>query len=293
MYLKDWSRTATLAIILGVGLAPATDAQDTEPQRTIEHISGGLYKFTNSRHSSVFLVTDEGIIATDPINAEAAAWLKSELDKRFGKPVKVVIYSHHHADHISGGEVFAGAEFVGHENIVDDIKKDKVATPIPTTTFSDTKTITLGGQAVELIYLGSGHADNMIAMRFPGEQALFLVDIVSARRLPFRTLGFGRDDLDGTLSQLRKAESLTGYNKLVTGHAAPYILVAKPEEITKTREYLEALRGQVQAAMDQGKSLEEIKRTVNMENYRNLFMYDQFLPLNIEGMYRHLGGKKT
>lgn len=282
----------SLAVILGFALAMSAQAQDKKVRRSIEHISGGLYKFNNNFHSSVFLVTDEGIIATDPINVEAATWLKGELDKRFGKPIKVVIYSHHHGDHVSGGEAFAGAEFVGHESIVDDLKKDKVPTPIPTTTFSDTKTITLGGQSVELIYLGSGHSDNLIAMKFPGERTLFIVDAVSAHRLPFRTMGAGRDSLDGVLSQIRKAESITGYDKLITAHGAPYILIAKPNMLTQAREYIEELRDQVQNAMDSGKSLDEIKRTVKMENYQNLFMYKQFLPLNIEGMYQHLGGKK-
>lgn len=282
---------ALLVVILGFALAMTAQAQDKKVRRSIEHISGGLHKFNNNFHSSVFLVTDEGIIVTDPINVEAARWLKGELDKRFGKPVKVVIYSHHHADHVSGGEAFAGAEFVGHENIVDDLKKDKVPTPIPTTTFSDTKTITLGGQSVELIYLGSGHSDNLIAMKFPGERTLFIVDAVSAHRLPYRTMGAGRDSLDGALSQIRKAESITGYDKLITAHGAPYVLVAKPNMLTQAREYIEELRNQVQDAMNAGKSLDEIKRTVKMENYRNFYMYKQFLPLNIEGMYQHLGGK--
>jgi glyoxylase-like metal-dependent hydrolase (beta-lactamase superfamily II) len=286
-----WKVRMLGVFIATLGVAWVVSAQTQETTRTIDHVSGGLYKFTNNFHSSVFLVTDEGIIATDPINAEAAAWLKSEFDKRFGKPVKVLIYSHHHADHISGGDAFGAAEIVAHENIVDDIEKDKVPTPLPTSTFSDTKTITLGGQSVELIYLGSGHSDNLIAMKFPGEQALFIVDIVSAHRLPFRTIGAGRDSLDGIVAQIRKAESITGYNKLITAHSAPYILIAKPDMLGQARGYIEALRDQVQAAMAAGKSLDEIKQTVKMENYQHVFMYDQFLPLNIEGIYTHLGGK--
>ena len=282
---------SVVTMMLVVAIAAGVAAQSVNVQRTIDHISGGLYKFTNRFHSSVFLVTDDGIIATDPINAEAAKWLKSELDKRFGKPVKVVIYSHHHADHVSGGEVFVGAEFIGHENIIDDLKKDEVPTPLPTTTFAETKTITLGGQSVELIHLGTGHSDNLIAMKFPQEQALFIVDIVSAHRLPWRTLGAGRDNLDGMIAQIRKAESISGYNKLITAHGAPYMLLSKPEMLGQIRGYIETLRDQVQVAIDTGKSLDEIKQTVKMETYQNLFMYNQFLPLNIEGMYSHLGGK--
>lgn len=289
MMWKQWMSRSVLIAVLGIVLAVHAQAQ--EPTRTIEHVSGGLYKFTNKFHASVFLVTDEGIIATDPINAEAAAWLKREFDQRFGKPVKFLIYSHHHADHVSGGEAFGAAEIVAHENIVDDLEKDEVPTPLPTTTFADTKTITLGGQSVELIYLGSGHSDNLIAMKFPGEQALFVVDIVSAHRLPYQTIGAGRDRLDGIIEQIRKAESITGYDKLITAHSAPYILIAKPDMLGQTRAYIEALRDAVQAAMDAGKSLDEIKQTVKMESYQNWFMYDPFLPLNIEGMYTHLGGK--
>jgi glyoxylase-like metal-dependent hydrolase (beta-lactamase superfamily II) len=289
--MMTWKQRILGVLIAILGVTWIASAQTPETTRTIDHVSGGLYKFTNNFHSSVFLVTDEGIIATDPINAEAAAWLKGEFDKRFGKPVKFLIYSHHHADHISGGDAFGAAEIVAHQNIVDDIEKDKVPTPIPTSTFSDTKTITLGGQSVELISLGSGHSDNLIAMKFPGEQALFIVDIVSAHRLPYRNMGAGRDSLDGIIAQIRKAESITGYNKLITAHSAPYILIAKPEMIGQTRVYIEALRDEVQAAMDAGKSLDEIKQTVKMENYQHVFMYEQFLPLNIEGMYTHLGGK--
>ena len=73
---------------------------------------------------------------------------------------------------------------------------------------------------------------------------------------------------------------------------APYILIAKPGELRQVRVYTEELRDQVQAAMAAGKSLDEIKQSIKMEKYQNLFMYDRFLPLNIEGMYAHLGGKK-
>jgi glyoxylase-like metal-dependent hydrolase (beta-lactamase superfamily II) len=92
------------------------NARAQEARRSIVKIAGDLYRFQNNTHFSVFLVTREGIIATDPINAGAAQWLKAEIDRRFSRPVKYVIYSHHHPDHVSGGSVFADtAIFVAHE----------------------------------------------------------------------------------------------------------------------------------------------------------------------------------
>ncbi len=59
-----------------------------EPKRAITNIAGDLYRFQNNFHFSVFLVTPEGVIVTDPINADAANWLKAEIDKRFGVPIR-------------------------------------------------------------------------------------------------------------------------------------------------------------------------------------------------------------
>ncbi|MCH8198071.1 MAG: hypothetical protein IH904_08310, partial [Proteobacteria bacterium] len=46
------------------------------PVRGIERIAGDVYRFRDNHHYSVFMVTPEGVIATDPINADAAIWLK-------------------------------------------------------------------------------------------------------------------------------------------------------------------------------------------------------------------------
>ena len=53
-------------------------AQDA-PIREITNITDDLYRFQNNTHFTVFLVTDEGIIVTDPVDKEAAAWVRNEL----------------------------------------------------------------------------------------------------------------------------------------------------------------------------------------------------------------------
>ena len=71
-------------------------AQAAAPVREISQIAGNLYRFRNNFHFSVFAVTNDGVIATDPINADAARWLKAEIQQRFNQPVRYVIYSHDH-----------------------------------------------------------------------------------------------------------------------------------------------------------------------------------------------------
>jgi len=102
-----------------------------EPERVIEHVTGDLYRFRQVRHIGVFLATSEGIILVDPTFPEMAAWVKEQLDERFGVPVKYVIYSHNHNDHAGGGDVFADtATFIGHENMRKNLQRPADDAPL-------------------------------------------------------------------------------------------------------------------------------------------------------------------
>jgi glyoxylase-like metal-dependent hydrolase (beta-lactamase superfamily II) len=257
-------------------------AQD-EPQRAITLIAGDLYRFQNQFHYSVFLVTPAGIVVTDPINASAAQWLKAELARRFpGKPIRYLIYSHSHADHIAGGEVFAdSATVVAHERTKARILEEKVPTAVPNLTFSQRMSIELGGKTVELSYLGRNHSDNLIVMRFPDEQTLFAVDIVAAKRLPYRDFPDGY--LDDWIVALKSIEGMD-FEILAPGHAG----LGSKADIAEHRRYFELLRERVKREMDAGESLEEIKRSVKMTEYESWGAYRDWVELNVEGMYRYL-----
>ena len=74
---------------------------------SVKSISDGLYVFRWWVYRSIFMVTDEGVIVTDPMNPKAANLLLGEIRKITDKPVKFVVYSHNHHDHISGGKVLS------------------------------------------------------------------------------------------------------------------------------------------------------------------------------------------
>jgi glyoxylase-like metal-dependent hydrolase (beta-lactamase superfamily II) len=115
MRLATW---LTLSLCSLVGFVPVAAAQQAPP-RGIVNITGQLYRAQNNNHYTVFLVTPEGIIMSDPINRDFARWLKGEMASRFKVPVRYVLYTHHDWDHASGGVVFADtAEFVGHRNML-------------------------------------------------------------------------------------------------------------------------------------------------------------------------------
>jgi glyoxylase-like metal-dependent hydrolase (beta-lactamase superfamily II) len=280
--LSVYARCLASSLLL-LSLTCASAHAQNEPQRAITPIAGDLYRFQNQFHYSVFLVTSEGIIVTDPINASAAQWLKAELARRFpGKPIRYLIYSHSHADYIAGGEVFAdGATVVAHERAKAHILEEKVPTAVPTLTFSQRMSIELGGKTVELYYLGRNHSDNLIVMRFPDEQTLFAVDIVASKRLPYRDFPDGY--LDDWIVALKSIEGMD-FEILAPGHAG----LGSKADIAEHRRYFELLRERVKREMDAGKSLEEIKRSVKMTEYESWGAYRDWVELNVEGMYRYL-----
>lgn len=256
-------------------------AQDTS-SFAISRIAGDLYRFQNATHRSVFLVTPEGIVVTDPISADVARWLKGELQSRFNLPVKYVIYSHGHGDHISGGEAFADtATFVAHAGVAAQMERSKVTAPAPQETFTDRKTIRLGGKTIELAYLGRNHTDNSIVMLFPEARTVFAVDFVSVKRVHYRD--FPDAFLDEWPESLRKLEALD-FDILAPGHG----VLGTKDDVRTSREYLEDLRAQVAAQLAQGKDEAQIVAAVTMEKYRGWERYEEWRALNVQGMVRHL-----
>ena len=272
-----------LAFVLAFGAVSGAALALQEPQREITQIAGDLYRFQNNSGYSVFLVTPEGVIATDPINAEAAEWLIGQIDARFGVPIKYVVYSHDHADHISGGEVFrdAGALVVAHENAKRDIIDENHPTAVPDITFEHQLTIELGDKIVELHYVGRNHSDNSLVMHFPEERTLFAVDFIRVKRMPFRKLPDWY--IPDWVDSLRAVEQMD-FDILATGHGP----LGDKSDVTATREYAEDLINAVAAAARAGQTLAEAQASITLPKYQSWSNYEQYLPLNIEGVYTRI-----
>jgi glyoxylase-like metal-dependent hydrolase (beta-lactamase superfamily II) len=272
-------RNVAGAVLAGVVAAAGTSAPAQEPQREITQIAGDLYRFQNNFHFSVFLVTPDGVIATDPIDADAAAWLEGEIRARFDQPIKYVVYSHDHADHISGGEVFkeAGASVVAHENAKGTIVGENRPTAVPDITFSEEMTIELGGKTVELIFPGRSHSDNLIAMLFPEERVAFTVDFISVERLPYQTLADSY--FPDWIEAIKEVEAMD-FDILAPGHGP----LGTKADATDHRRYLEDLHDAVLEAARAGQSLEEMQASITLDKYQGWSQYEEWRPMNIEGM---------
>jgi glyoxylase-like metal-dependent hydrolase (beta-lactamase superfamily II) len=274
MLFRTFATTMTAAALTAAIALPAL-AQ--EPKREITNIAGDVWRFQNNFHTTVFVVTAEGVVVTDPINAEAGQWLEAEIASRFAKPVTHLVYSHSHGDHASGGAVFADtATVIAQENAPAGI--DGVA---PDIRFSERMSFTSGDHSFELTSLGPGHGSDMLAMVIRPEGVAYVVDVVSPGRLPYKD--FPGADIAGLIEQTRRVEALD-FGILAPGHSR----IGDKADAVEAREYVEWLRAAVAAELNAGKTVEDIVAGLDTSAYQGMMAYDMWRDLNIQGMARWL-----
>lgn len=186
-------------------------------------IAPGLYTFRYTGTRNIFMVTKDGVIATDPISPEAARVMRDEIRKVTDQPVRYVVYSHNHWDHIPGGQIFRdeGAKFIAQENCVAHFRsKPHPDIVMPDITFTDRYTVELGGRTLDLIYLGANHGDCLTFMRPDAENGkyLFAVDIATPGGTPLNFMaGYSPDQWLRTLKELEAMD----FSITIPGHGVP------------------------------------------------------------------------
>lgn len=274
---------SVFGILLSLLLNFSVMAQPSRPPDEITKLAEDVYLFRHQAHQAIFVVTLDGVIVTDPISLDAATWLRTEIAKLTDQPVRYVIYSHHHNDHITGGRAFGDqALFISHEAARAKIlKAADPSTPVPDLTFTDRMSIDLGGKHVELIYTGKNHSDNSLVVLLPQNKLLFAVDFIPVDSVAYRALpdGYPNDWIES----LKQVERLD-FDRLVPGHGK----IGKKEHVRLFRQYLEALRTAVSEQIQSGASLEEAKKSIRLPKYEQWDGYADWFTENVEGMYRYL-----
>ena len=146
----------------------------------------GAYWVTDGLYNSMFIVSDVGVIVIDAPRSYADK-LQDAISEVTDKPVKYFIYSHHHADHTAGSMQFGNDVIrVAHELTADELRrKNDPNRPLPDVTFSDSHTVKLRNQKVELSYPGLQHSPGNVFIYLPKQKVLMLVDVLYPGWVPF------------------------------------------------------------------------------------------------------------
>jgi glyoxylase-like metal-dependent hydrolase (beta-lactamase superfamily II) len=275
-----------MAAVVSIALTAPAPGQ-APPTFATTKVEGteNVYIFRYVRHQSMFIVTPQGVIATDPIGLRrpAAKAYIEEIRKITTAPIKYVIYSHSHFDHIAGGQPFKdlGAVVVAHRNAKARIAALKGAdVVVPDQVVDRKRVIKLGGTTLELIYLGKNHSDSTLVMRLPKEKIIFTVDWIPLETVPFRAMA---DTYLPEIEDGLKKVIAMDWNRLIPGHPSPSgRQIGTKEDARAALAYLQDLSAAVKKAADDHKCLAEAMRDIKLPKYEKWANYDAYLPMNIE-----------
>ena len=242
-------------------------------------VAENIYSFGNTMaYFSLVMVTDEGVIVVDPAEQNHSKAMLEAIRIIIEQPVKYLIYSHSHWDHTGGGQVFKneGATILSHIDARDWLLEH----PNPNVLVADEvwegnlNEIVLGGKTLELHHFGPSHGEGMTVFYLPEEKIIYIVDIVTPKRLAFTIMpDFSPKDWERTLIEVEKLD----FDTAMFGHKRAY---GPASEVTEVREYLQDLRAEIFSMMQAGANPFLIPATIELPKYQEWEFYDEWLEMN-------------
>ena len=240
-----------------------------------------------------FVVTDEGVVVFDALGTPSHGdALIREIAKITDKPIRYVVVSHYHADHIYGLQAFkekTGARILAHEKALeyavnDETAEEKAGARLeqrrgalypfvnektrvihPDEIFSGRKVLVLGGKTFTIEQAGPAHSGSDLIMLVEPERIVFAGDVVQNGRVPF----MNGDDVD-TSRWLAALEAIEALNPsiVIPGHGRP-IRGAK-EALAFTRGYIETVRARMAQAVANWTDFDKAYEEADWDAYKDL-----------------------
>ena len=247
-----------------------------------------------------FVVTGDGVIVFDSLGTPSLAHkLVQKITEITKQPIKKVIVSHYHADHIYGLQVFEelGAEIIApygaQKYIQSEAAKNRLEERqfslepwvnenthlvLPDTTVSSSTKFTLGDLSFTLNFMGKAHSDGDLTLLVEPDKVLFSGDIIFRERIPF----VGNADSKKWLETLTKLET-EGLTALVPGHGPAS--TDPSNTISLTRRYLAYLRKVMGAGVEEFTPFDEVYANADWSEFKSLPAFDAGNRINAYQVY--------
>ncbi len=255
--------------LIGAWAVTSVQAQDWSKVtiRTVP-LADNLYVLVGGGGNVALLVGEEGALLVDTGYEQTIEKITAAVKAVTDKPIRLVVNTHWHFDHVGGNEALAksGSVIIAHENArklmsedrhVAVIDTDVPASPagaLPVVTFADSMTLHWGNEEVRIIHVPAAHTDNDCIVHFTKSNVLHMTDTWFNGMFPFIDLNAG-GSLDGVVHAFDLALTLVDdKTKIIPGHGPG-------ADLADLREYhgmLVTVRDRVRAMKVEGKTRDEI-----------------------------------
>jgi cyclase len=222
--------------------------------------------FTNGNILAV--VGERGVLLVDGQSAKRVALADSALRTVTALPVKLLINTHYHGDHIEGNPYWRarGAKIIAHEALAAEALKDTTIaeldwhrTPaepeaLPDQTFADSLTINFEGEPVVLIHPPAAHTRTDAMIWFPRRNLIHTGDVLEREAPPFVDFWAG-GTLEGMIGAIDRVLALADDRTIIVpGHGT----ITNPAGLAPYRAMLVATRDRLGARIAAGESTDAI-----------------------------------
>ncbi len=275
-------------------------------QAGLTKIADGVYSYVDEKKPSPaasfganagIIVGKDGIVVVDTlISAKEAQRFIRDIRAVSNKPIRYVVNTHDHLDHVLGNSEFAklGATIIAQADTkaamvkngdgllqrakyfgLSDEAMSGTTVAVPSLTFSDAMEIDLGDRKIELIHAGPSHTSGSSIVYVPDSKTLFAGDILFTNYHPNMRDG----DIQGWIKALDRIASMD-VAIIIPGHGP----VSSKKDVQEMKEYLVIFdtRAKELAAKsnDPDKIAAELKKALPSRAY-----FDVFIASNVKGLY--------
>ena len=305
-------RTAVLATLLIAAQGVAAQVRTADPVKrglkesdfprtikvtdnvyTYEDFHAGDEKFTTT---NMFVVTDEGVLVADGQGDPAATkGLVDAIAKVTPKPIKYVVICSDHGDHTAGNASFpAGVTYIIHPTSKAIL--DRQATsgrgaaswklPADAQIVADKKMLTLGGEPIEILFLGRAHTGGDLSVYLPRQKILFMSEIFLNRVFPAMRSAYPAD-WPGALTRAEKMD----VNIYIPGHGFTEQGNVSKEELRAYHKALDAVIAEATRLHKAGIPVDDAIKQANWGEYASWTLAKSQGPIAIRKVYEQLDGK--
>lgn len=306
---KDFLRGAALAALLP--LLPRISRAEAERIGVLEVAPGifvhvGKYALVNSANrgdiSNACCIIGSSAVAVIDTGGSyiVGAALHEAIKQITDKPIRYVINTHMHPDHVLGNAAFegAGTEFVGHYKLAAALSaraesylrntRERIGDEafagtkivLPTKSVTDTLDLDLGGRILSLRARPTAHTDNDLTIFDSASETFFLGDLLFSVHIP--TLDgsiVGWLKLIPELMQEKAARAIPGHGP----KSLPW-----PDSILPEQRYLEIIAHDVRALIKDGKTIEEAVATAGQSERNKWQLFDEHNGMNVTAAFTEL-----
>ena len=286
-------KTATACLTVSCSVALLVLSLGAQGQRAAGEVhtlpvQGQVYMLvtTGAAGGNVTLqVGDDGVLLVDTSVPQVTNQLVAEIRKLSDKPIRYIINTHAHADHVGGNEALAkmgstiaggnvgigageGAGVIAHENVMTRMSAPTGSTaPMPfaawptDTFFTAKKELFFNGETIEIEHQPSAHTDGDSLVFFRRSDVVSTGDLFSTTSYPIVDIARG-GNIQGVIAGLNRILDITiprdkqeGGTYVIPGHGR----LCDEADVLEYRDMVTIIRDRVQDLIAKGKTLEQVK----------------------------------